>query len=71
MGLTALGLIRGLELAQGTARQVLAPMTSAFGLGQILGPSFAGFVFDHLGSFTISSFAAAAALVVASALVLI
>ena len=70
MGLTALGQMRGRELAQGDARQVLALMTSAFGLGQILGPSFAGFVFDHLSSFAIPSLAAAAALAVAAALVL-
>ncbi len=70
MGLTALGLIRGRELAQGDPRQVLALMTSAFGLGQILGPSFAGFVFDHLSNLTIPSLAAAAALAVAAALVL-
>jgi predicted MFS family arabinose efflux permease len=70
MGLTALGLMRGTELGQGDARQVLALMTSAFGLGQILGPSFAGFVFDYLSSFAIPSLAAAAALAVAAALVL-
>jgi len=71
MGLTALGLMRGRELAQGDPRQVLALMTSAFGLGQILGPSFAGFAFDYLNSFSIPSLAAAAALAVAAALVLI
>lgn len=71
MGLTALGLMRGRELAQGDARMVLALMTSAFGLGQILGPSFAGFVFDHVNSFAIPSLIAAAALAVAAVLVLI
>lgn len=71
MGLTALGLMRGRELAQGDPRQVFALMTSAFGLGQILGPSFAGFAFDHLHSFTVPSLAAAATLAIAAALVLI
>lgn len=70
IGLTALGLVRGRELAQGDPRQVLAWMTSAFGLGQILGPSFAGFIFDHLGSFALPSLAAAAALAIAAVLVL-
>jgi predicted MFS family arabinose efflux permease len=70
MGLTALGLMRGRELALGDARQVLAVLTSAFGLGQILGPSFAGFVFDQLGNMAIPSLAAAAALALAAVLAL-
>jgi predicted MFS family arabinose efflux permease len=69
MGVTALGLMRGRELGGGNARPVLGLMTSAFGVGQILGPSFAGFVFDRTGSFTIPSIVAAAALVGSAALV--
>ena len=68
MGLTALGLVRGRELARGEARQVLALMTSAFGLGQIVGPSFAGALSDRFGSFTVPSVVAAAALVAAAVL---
>ncbi|MGH7042683.1 MAG: YbfB/YjiJ family MFS transporter [Acetobacteraceae bacterium] len=68
MGLTALGLVRGRELARGDARRVLGLMTSAFGLGQILGPSFAGALSDRLGSFTVPSIVAAATLVAAAAL---
>ncbi len=68
MGLTALGLVRGRELARGDARQVLALMTSAFGLGQILGPSFAGALSDRLGSFLVPSIVAAVALAAAAAL---
>ena len=71
MGLTALGLIRARELAHGDPRKVLALMTSAFGFGQILGPSVAGFLFDYLSSFAIPSLVAASALAVAAALVLI
>jgi predicted MFS family arabinose efflux permease len=71
MGLTALGLMRGRELAGDNARQVLGWMTSAFGLGQILGPGFAGFVFDHTGSFVMPSIAAATALAISAASVLI
>jgi predicted MFS family arabinose efflux permease len=71
MGLTALGLMRGRELAGDNARQVLGLMTSAFGLGQILGPGFAGFVFDRTGSFVIPSIAAATALAISATSVLI
>lgn len=68
MGLTALGLMAGRTLARGDARPVLALMTGAFGLGQIIGPSFAGALYDRLGSFAVPSLAAAAALVTAALL---
>jgi hypothetical protein len=45
MGLTALGLMRGRELASGgDPRRVMAAMTGAFGVGQIVGPVLAGVV---------------------------
>ena len=44
-------------------------MTAAFGIGQILGPSFAGYLHDLTGSFLLPSLGAAAALLVAAALV--
>jgi predicted MFS family arabinose efflux permease len=68
MALTALGLMRARELAQGDTRRALALMTSAFGIGQIVGPYFAGIMSDWLGSFTVPSVAAAAALVIAAVL---
>ena len=68
MGLTALGLIRARMLAAGDPRRVLALMTGAFGLGQIVGPAFAGVVSDRLGSFTVPSVIAAVALLVAAVL---
>jgi predicted MFS family arabinose efflux permease len=68
MALTALGLMRGRELARHDARRVLALMTSAFGIGQIVGPYFAGLVSDWLGSFTVPSVAAAAGLLIAALL---
>ena len=43
-------------------------MTSAFGLGQIIGPSFAGVLYDRLGTLTVPSLAAALALVLAAML---
>lgn len=70
MGLTALGLMRGKELAQGDPRRVLALMTTAFAIGQIVGPSFAGFAFEHLRSFTVPSLTGALALIVSAVLVL-
>ncbi len=68
MGLTAMGLIRGRSLGAGDGRRVLALMTSAFGLGQIVGPGFAGALYDRLGSFVVPSIAAAAALALAALL---
>jgi predicted MFS family arabinose efflux permease len=69
MGLTALGLVRARELAQDDPKRVLGLMTSTFGLGQIVGPSFAGILSDQLGSFLVPSIVAAAALVIAAVLV--
>lgn len=66
MGLTALGLMRGRELAQGDPRRVMAVMTGAFGVGQIVGPALAGVVSDVTGGFEVPSVAAAGALVVAA-----
>jgi predicted MFS family arabinose efflux permease len=68
MGLTALGLVRARALASGDPRRALALMTGAFGLGQIVGPAFAGIVSDRLGSFTAPSIAAAMALLAAAVL---
>jgi predicted MFS family arabinose efflux permease len=67
MGLTALGLMRGRELAGSVdSRRVMAVMTGAFGVGQIVGPALAGLVSEMTGGFAVSSAAAAAALVVAA-----
>ena len=70
MGLTALGLVRARALASGDPRAVLALMTASFGLGQIIGPSFAGVLSDRLGNFTVPSVVAALALLLAGGLVL-
>jgi predicted MFS family arabinose efflux permease len=68
MGLTALGLIWARQLAAGDPRRALAMVTGAFGLGQIIGPAFAGILSDRLGSFLVPSIAAAVALFLAAAL---
>jgi len=67
MGLTALGLMRGRELAgAGDARRAMAGLSAAFGVGQIAGPLVAGVVSDWTGGFGVPSIAAAAALVAAA-----
>ena len=68
MAITALGLIQARAVATGDPRRALAMMTGAFGLGQIIGPAFAGIVSDSLGSFTVPSIAAAVALLLAAEL---
>jgi predicted MFS family arabinose efflux permease len=68
MGLTALGLMGARARAVGDPRRALALMTGAFGLGQIIGPLFAGVASDRLGSFTAPSIVAALALILAALL---
>ena len=68
MGLTALGLMAARQQAAGNVARALAIMTAAFGVGQIVGPAFAGLVHDRTGSFLMPSLAAAGALVVAALL---
>jgi predicted MFS family arabinose efflux permease len=62
IALTTIGLVAGRARATLSPRRVLAVMTAAFGIGQILGPIFAGFVADRTGSFTAPSIGAAVAL---------
>lgn len=69
MGLTALGLAGARRLAPGGASRVIAVMTAAFGLGQIIGPSLAGWLRDLSGSFLWPSVAAAVALAIGAMLV--
>jgi predicted MFS family arabinose efflux permease len=71
MGLTALGLIRARRLSQGDPRRTLAVMTAAFGLGQIVGPAFAGVVYDATGSFLLPSLTAVSALMIGALLVMV
>lgn len=70
VGITAIGLIHARLLSSGDPRRSFALMTAAFGLGQVTGPVFAGFAFDHGGSFVMPTLAAAATLIVAAALVI-
>ena len=69
VGITATGLIDVRELSSGDPRRNLALMTAIFGIGQMIGPSFGGFLHDLSGSFLLPSLAAAAFLLAAAALV--
>jgi MFS family permease len=64
-----LGLIGARALSAGDSRRVLALMTASFGLGQMIGPGFAGALSDRLGGFIVPSAVAAFALLLAAALV--
>ena len=68
MGITALGLVNARLLSTSHPRRSLALMTASFGLGQMIGPSFAGLLYDLLGSYLLPSLIAAAALAAAAAL---
>lgn len=68
MGIVALGLIGAREQTATDPRRMVAIMTVAFGVGQVLGPGFAGVLKDYTGSFVAPSLAAACALVAASLL---
>ena len=68
VGLTAIGLIEARHLSAGDPRRSIALMTAAWGLGQMVGPTFAGVLYDSLGSYLVPSLLAAAALVAAALL---
>ncbi len=71
MGMTALGLISARRLSPGDPRRTLAVMTAAFGLGQVVGPTFAGVVYDATGSFLMPSLTAVSALLVGALLAMV
>src|SRR2546425_8570117 len=71
MGLTALGLMGARRLSHGDPRSTLAVMTAAFGFGQIVGPIFAGVVYDATGTFIVPSLTAVAALFVGALLAMV
>jgi MFS family permease len=73
VGITAVGLFVANDLAAGSGadpRRMIALMTGIFGIGQMIGPAFAGYVADITGTFTAPSLIAAGALVIGAGLAL-
>jgi predicted MFS family arabinose efflux permease len=68
IAITALGLIGARHLSVADPRRVLALMSGAFGLGQIVGPVLAGALAEQSGGYTLPSLIAAGTLVVAALL---
>lgn len=68
VGLTAIGLVHVRRLSGGDPRRNLALMTAAFGLGQMIGPTLTGVLYDAMGSYQVPSLLAVAALILAAAL---
>ena len=55
-------------MGAGDPRRMAALMTASFGVGQMIGPTFAGYAYRIGDSFQAPTLAAAAALLVAAAL---
>ncbi|EPE97963.1 YbfB/YjiJ family MFS transporter [Rhizobium grahamii] len=70
LAITAYGLQIGRKLSPASPRRILATMTAAFGVGQIIGPVIAGWMAERTGSFTTPTYAAAGALLVCAMLVI-
>jgi predicted MFS family arabinose efflux permease len=68
MGITVLGFMAGRMLSSGHPHRAFARMTASFSIGQMVGPTLAGFLSERLGDFRLASLIAAAALVAAAAL---
>lgn len=64
--ITAFGFQAGRILLPHSQRRVMAVMTAAFGIGQIIGPLIAGYLANITGNFTFATLVAAAGLVVAA-----
>ncbi len=69
MGITALGLIHARALTKGDPRRSMALMTASFGVGQMVGPTFAGYAHQLGDSFLVPTLIAAGVLLVAAFLV--
>jgi predicted MFS family arabinose efflux permease len=68
MGLTALGFSAARVLSAGNPHQAFGRMTASFGIGQMVGPTLAGFLSEQFGGFRVASLIAAGALLAAAAL---
>ncbi|KZL20944.1 putative MFS-type transporter YcaD [Pseudovibrio axinellae] len=70
VGITSIGLIEARRIASSDPRQIVGLMTAAFGVGQVIGPSFAGYLYELKGDFLLASLVAAGALILAALLTL-
>lgn len=70
LAITAIGFVYARTLCDADPRRIVALMTAAFGLGQVIGPGFAGYAFQFGDSFTTPSLVALLALVVAAGLII-
>ena len=70
IALTALGLVGVRTFTTHNPRQVVGLMTASFGCGQIVGPTFAGILYDITSSFTPALVTSVLALLVSSIMVL-
>ena len=68
MGLTALGFMAARILSAENSHRALGRMTASFSIGQMAGPTLAGFLSEQSGSFRAPSLVAAAALIAAAGL---
>jgi predicted MFS family arabinose efflux permease len=66
MGITALGFIGAQKLAVDRPQRAMGQITSSFALGQMIGPTLAGYLHEQLGSFQLPTLLAAGALVLAA-----
>jgi predicted MFS family arabinose efflux permease len=71
MGITALGLMAAGDLSRRDPRRTMALMTASFGLGQIIGPLFAGVVADRTGSLALPSLVASTVLILGAVMVFV
>jgi MFS family permease len=70
LAITAYGLQIGRRLSPDSPRRILALMTAAFGVGQIIGPVAAGWIAQVTGNFVLPTIIAAVVLVFCAALVM-
>ena len=69
MAITAMGLARARQMSDSNPARVIALMTASFGLGQMIGPVVAGWLFERSGSLFSASMLAVAGLIASAMLV--